>query len=150
MYLWVHGYKVQVQNRIIPSVEAARVDFLWNALLLGRPQIRYFPPARRTNEPNGRRIRRLARFRLVFYCENAGYARTNSFMPHGSSSCRRRVSTLLRSELESLYARRSALNATIQALECYQAGITTVDHPLYKGSLEISPKPCNLTTCRNA
>jgi hypothetical protein len=71
-------------------------------------------------------------------------------MPHGSSSCRTRVSTLLRSELESLYARRSALNATIQALECYQAVTTAVEHPRYKGGLEISPKPCNLTTCRNA
>ena len=70
-------------------------------------------------------------------------------MPHGSSSCRRKVPTLLRLELESLYARRSALTATIQALERYQAGIAT-ERPLAKASLEITPKLCNLTTCRNA
>ena len=56
---------------------------------------------------------------------------------------------MLRSELELLYARRSALNATIQALERLQAGITT-DHTVYKAGLEINSKPCNLTTCRNA
>jgi hypothetical protein len=70
-------------------------------------------------------------------------------MPHGSSSCRCKVPTLLRSELESLYARRSALNAKIQALERYQAGMA-VERPLAKASLEITPKPCNLTSCRNA
>jgi hypothetical protein len=70
-------------------------------------------------------------------------------MSHGGSSCRGRVPTLLRMELESLYARRSALTARIQALELYResAGLNA---PVTKTSLEISPKPCNLTTCRNA
>jgi hypothetical protein len=70
-------------------------------------------------------------------------------MPHGSSSCRRKVSTLLRLELELLYARRSALTASIQALERYRAGVPP-ERPPAKAGLEITPKLCNLTTCRNA
>jgi hypothetical protein len=71
-------------------------------------------------------------------------------MPHGGSSCRGRAPTLLRTELECLYARRSALSAKIKALESYQATLAPADKPLPDNGLEITSKPCNLTTCRNA
>ena len=57
-------------------------------------------------------------------------------MSHGGSSCQGRVPTLLRTQLESLYAQRSALIATIQALEQYQAGVAP-DRPISKAGLEI-------------
>jgi hypothetical protein len=139
----VHGEEIQVQTVLSP-VPARRGEFFRRRESCASGLAH---EAKGTNEAS---ILRKLGFRLLFYCEKAGCTSTNSFMPHGSSSCRRRVSTLLRSELESLYARRSALNATIQALECYQAGIATPQPPRYQGGLEIKPKPCNLTTCRNA
>lgn len=58
--------------------------------------------------------------------------------------------TLLRSELEGLYARRSAISTKIKALESYKATLAPKEKPLSDNSLEITSKPCNLTTCRNA
>jgi hypothetical protein len=52
-------------------------------------------------------------------------------------------------ELELLYARRSALTASIQALERYQAENPAERSAALPG-LEIAAKLCNLTTCRNA
>lgn len=41
----------------------------------------------------------------------------NKAMPHGNTSCRTKVSAVLRVELEQLYAKRSAVEAAIQELE---------------------------------
>jgi hypothetical protein len=70
-------------------------------------------------------------------------------MPHGSSSCRSKASPLLRTELELLYAKRSALTATIQALERFQT-VDKIDRSNLASGLDITAKLCNLTTCRNA
>jgi hypothetical protein len=73
-------------------------------------------------------------------------------MPHRDSSCRNKVPTLIRSELATLYARRTALTDMIQALERDRSN-HPVDLPIRPQanlSLEINPKPCNLTSCRNA
>ena len=44
----------------------------------------------------------------------------NKAMPHGNTSCRTKVSVVLRVELEQLYAKRSAVEAAIHELELRQ------------------------------
>ena len=70
-------------------------------------------------------------------------------MPHGWSSCRRRVPTLIRIELDVLYSRRLKLIEQINELERGMAD-PCQGASFQSGSLEILPNPCNLTTCRNA
>lgn len=59
--------------------------------------------------------------------------------------------SLLRLELELLYAQRAALDATIRELESKQIPKTLTDLAVASdNSLEFDAKPCNLTSCRNA
>ena len=44
----------------------------------------------------------------------------NKAMPHGKTSCRNKGFTVVRIELEQLYAKRSAVDAAIQELELRQ------------------------------
>ena len=72
-------------------------------------------------------------------------------MPNHSTSCRKRAAALLRSELEELYAQRSALDAAIRELELQRASALsggTSGQP--SRTLEFSSKLCNLTSCRSA
>lgn len=72
-------------------------------------------------------------------------------MPHGSTSCRRSGASLLRTELERLYAQRAAVDAAIRDLELKQASRIASDagRPP-NNNLELRAKPCNLTSCRSA
>jgi len=67
----------------------------------------------------------------------------NKAMPHGSTSCRGRGSTLLKIELERLYAQRSAVDAAIRELEMTQRALALpADSSPSTPGLEFSSKPC--------
>jgi hypothetical protein len=72
-------------------------------------------------------------------------------MSHPQSSCQGRSVNLLKLELEHLYAKRSAVDAAIRALQGFRsyspARLEAVPADV---NLEFCPKPCNLTTCRRA
>ena len=74
-------------------------------------------------------------------------------MPHVRSSCRNKMVNLLRLELESLYAQRSAVDAAIEALQVMRsssASPTKSEPAIPDRRLEFRRKPCNLTNCRSA
>ena len=84
----------------------------------------------------------------IFQLRKLRIGGTNSTMFHAGSSCRSKVPTSVRTELELLYARRSAVTARIKELECYSH--LSAEHGQMNQNLDIHPKPCNLTSCRNA
>jgi hypothetical protein len=58
-------------------------------------------------------------------------------MPHGKTSCLGKASTIVRVELERLYAQRSAVNAAIRDLELRQVTVAaSSEPPLQKQSAE--------------
>jgi len=71
-------------------------------------------------------------------------------MSHGRASCRDSGATLLNTELMNLYARRVMVLATIRELESWKRAMTVPGEQRGASSLEISAKPCNLTSCRSA
>ncbi len=72
-------------------------------------------------------------------------------MSHGRTSCRGKGDTLVRGELERLYAQRSVINAVIRELELRQISLSSASEaPQPNSGLEFSSKPCNLTSCRSA
>ncbi len=59
--------------------------------------------------------------------------------------------SMLKIELEHLYAQRSAVDAAIRALQGIRSvPLTHLESPIQDSSLEFRPKPCNLTNCRSA
>ena len=50
-------------------------------------------------------------------------------MPHGKTSCLGKTSTMVRVELERLYAQRSAVDAAIQELELRQVTVSSSSEP---------------------
>jgi hypothetical protein len=46
-------------------------------------------------------------------------------MPHGKTSCLRKKSTVLRVQLEQLYAKRSAVDAAIEELELRRVPVSS-------------------------
>lgn len=65
----------------------------------------------------------------------------NIAMPHGKTSCLRKRSTIVRVELEQLYAQRSAVNAAIEELELRRVTVTassTSESCLQKQSADFS------------
>jgi hypothetical protein len=65
----------------------------------------------------------------------------NKAMPHGKTSCLHKRSTVLRIELERLYAQRSAVDAAIQELELRQVTVSSCNEPsLQKQSADNYPR----------
>ncbi len=72
-------------------------------------------------------------------------------MSHVRSSCRGKTVFLLRTELERLYAQRSAIDAAISELQgLSKSSPIHADAASLDISLELRVKPCNLTNCRSA
>ena len=60
-------------------------------------------------------------------------------MPHGKTSCLRKRSTVLRVQLEQLYAQRSAVDAAIEELELRRVTVSSsTESSLQKQSAEFS------------
>jgi wyosine [tRNA(Phe)-imidazoG37] synthetase (radical SAM superfamily) len=53
----------------------------------------------------------------------------NKAMPHGKTSCLRKKSTVLRVQLEQLYAQRSAVDAAIEELELRRMTVSSTGEP---------------------
>jgi hypothetical protein len=54
----------------------------------------------------------------------------NKSMPHGKTSCLRKKSTVLRVQLEQLYAERLAVDAAIEELELRRVPVTSSSEPI--------------------